>query len=410
MKKHLFNIGCILALLATVALCTTSCSKDDDSNPTLDLSHAGEGFVLNVPANAANNTYDLAAAENVELTCHQPNYGGVPYVTRYFVQVAIDQKFLTDTTTAHKELKTSYTSADMMVAANEMNDSIVALFKDANPDVNYPNSPRPVYVRLRAVLDNTHSGLSYSNTITLPSVLATYVAPKATLPAQLYVMGAHVGADAWKSQMPMPQAYGLAGNYYGVFYIDGEGIKWNAGNNDNRGYSRTTAINDLAGAGVKAGDDDRIAVNKAGWYTLYMIGEIDEEANVVKYTLNILPANVYICGDAAGSWTQGDASLKCTAPATADGEFVSPAFKAAGEMRAYIDTKAGGFDGLDWWRTEFTLYKGTTLYYRDFDIPGTWMQGAKEKANKPDPENYSVACSAGQKLYVNFKLGTGIVK
>ena len=68
MKKNLFNIGCILALLATVALGTTSCSKDDDSNPTLDLSHAGEGFVLNVPANAANNTYDLAAAENVELT------------------------------------------------------------------------------------------------------------------------------------------------------------------------------------------------------------------------------------------------------------------------------------------------------------------------------------------------------
>ena len=127
MKKNLFNIGCIFALLASVALGTTSCSKDDDSNPTLDLSHAGEGFVLNVPANAANNTYDLAAAENVELTCHQPNYGGVPYVTRYYVQVAIDQNFLTDSTTAHKELKTSYTSADMMVAANEMNDSIVAL-------------------------------------------------------------------------------------------------------------------------------------------------------------------------------------------------------------------------------------------------------------------------------------------
>ena len=260
------------------------------------------------------------------------------------------------------------------------------------------------------MLDNTGSGLSYSNVITLPSVLATYVAPKATLPAKLYVVGAHVGTEAWKSQVAMPAAYGLAGNFYGVFYIDGEGIKWNAGNNDNRGYSRTTSINDVAKAGVKAGDDDRIAVDKAGWYTLYMVAEVDEEANIVKYTLNILPANVYIIGNTMNNWTQSDASLKCTTPTTADGEFVSPAFTAAGELRAYIDTKAGGFDGLDWWRTEFTLYKGTTLYYRDFDIPDSWTQGAKEKAGKPDPENYSVSCSAGPRLYVNFKTGTGSVK
>ena len=37
----------------------TSCDEDRDSNPKLDLSHVADGFVLNTPALAENNTYDL---------------------------------------------------------------------------------------------------------------------------------------------------------------------------------------------------------------------------------------------------------------------------------------------------------------------------------------------------------------
>lgn len=70
-------------LLPVMALALASCETDDESNPTLDVSGAANGFTLNMPALAQNNTYDLSAAEKLWLTCSQPNYGGVPYVTRY---------------------------------------------------------------------------------------------------------------------------------------------------------------------------------------------------------------------------------------------------------------------------------------------------------------------------------------
>ncbi len=162
----------------------TSCSDDNDSNPTLDLSHAADGFVLNTPAYAENNTYDLASANNLTLSCSQPNYGGIPYVVRYYVQVALDKKFLTDTTTTHKELSTSYTTAKMAVDAAELNSTLVDMFQAANPDTSVPET-MPVYVRLRAVIDGTldpYLGQSYSNIITLPSVKATYKAPDAQSP------------------------------------------------------------------------------------------------------------------------------------------------------------------------------------------------------------------------------------
>ena len=73
MKKIFFKLMLLPAMV--LPLLFTSCSDDNDSNPTLDLSHAADGFVLNTPAYAENNTYDLASANNLTLTCSQPNYG-----------------------------------------------------------------------------------------------------------------------------------------------------------------------------------------------------------------------------------------------------------------------------------------------------------------------------------------------
>ena len=161
MKKIMLNKGWLLSLLAMIALGFTSCDKDIDSNPTLDTSHAKDGFVLNVPANAANNTYDLSSSEGLQLTCNQPNYGGVPYVTRYFVQVAIDPQFKNGTGN-FKELGSSFTTASMNVATNELNDSIVKLFTEANPDTKFPDAtPMPIYLRLRAIIDNTEIGRAH---------------------------------------------------------------------------------------------------------------------------------------------------------------------------------------------------------------------------------------------------------
>lgn len=399
MKKKIFHTGCMLSLLAVSMLAFSSCEKDDDSNPTLDLSHVSDGFVLNVPANAANNTYDLTAATSLELTCSQPNYGGVPYATRYFVQVSDDSRFGSDASAACKTLSTSYNTAKMDVDARELNDAIVELFQDANPDTDYPNTARPVYLRLGAFIDNTPDslGLCYSNVITLPSVLATYQAPAAELPTQLYVVGSSI-QTAWSSWKVVPAVYGLAGNYYTMVYVPAGGtFKWGTFENDWRGYNRIRTLNDNAGAGLSESDDgnSNIVVANAGWYVLHFVGEI--VGNSIQYDLTVEPGKAYVIGNAAGgSWTDADAAWEMTAPADQTGEWKSPAFTAAGELRAYIKVP-----GIDWWRTEFTIYQGN-CYWREVDIPANWAENVGA--------DYSVQITAGQTLYVNFDQNTARVE
>ena len=377
----------------------TSCSDDNDSNPTLDLSHVADGFVLNTPAYAENNTYDLASATNLTLSCSQPNYGGVPYVVRYYVQVAIDQKFLTDTTTAHTELATSYTTAKMAVDATELNSTLVDMFQAANPDTSVPES-MPVYVRLRAVLDGTadpYFGQTYSNIITLPSVKATYKAPDAEFPENLFVVGSSI-QEAWSSWKVVPPVYGLAGNYYTMVYVpDGGAFKWGTYNNDWRGYSRFAAINDKAGAEISEDGDGNLKVAHGGWFVLHFVGELSADKKNINYTLNVYPGAAYIIGAAAGGdWTDGNSAWAMAAPADQTGNWESPAFAGEGELRAYIKVP-----GIDWWRTEFTLNAGN-CYWRNVDIPDNWAKNVGA--------DYSVTAATGQKLYVNFDKNTAEVK
>ena len=76
-------------------------------------------------------------------------------------------------------------------------------------------------------------------------------------------------------------------------------------------------------------------------------------------------SSVLLCLRLHGDMT---AATQLTAPADASAQWVSPAFLAGGELRASIKVP-----GLDWWRTEFTLYKGD-LYWRDCDIPDNWLR------------------------------------
>ena len=390
MKKRICNISWLLALLAVVTLGFTACETDNDSNPTLDLSHVGEGFTLNTPANAQNNTYDLANAKSVELTCSQPNYGGMPLMVRYYVQVSLTEDFA-----SYKELATSYTKAKMAVDAREINDAMVELFQEANPDTDYPATPRPLYIKLRAVIDGTDNmGETYSNVITLPSVLASYQAPEATFETQLYVVGQAIG-EAWSTWKPVPQIYDMPGCYYTVVYVpEGTGFKWGAYEQDWRGYDRIRNWDDVAGAGVSASSDGNIVFANGGWYTLFFEAEI--VGSSVQYDLHILPAEVYVIGNSmGGNWNVADPTLALQAPADQTGDWVSPAFTGSGELRAYVNVP-----GYDWWRTEFTLHNGE-VYWRDVNIIDSWSELGSD---------YAVQVSPGQCLYVNFDSNTGEVR
>lgn len=116
----------------------------------------------------------------------------------------------------------------------------------------------------------------------------------------------------------------------------------------------------------------------------------------INYTVDIRPAEVYLCGNPMGDWGFIEAG-KFTAP-EGDGEWVSPAAVGSGEARMCVKVP-----DAEWWMTEFTLLDGATVFYRETDnLVSGWGD------NKGS--NYSVQLSAGQKVHINFSAGTGFVE
>ena len=376
----------------------TSCDEDRDSNPTLDLSHLAEGFVLNTPALAENNTYDPYYAKNLVLTCSQPNYGGVPYPVKYYAQVSINPAFVSDPTVTHKELATyAENPSSLDFDAYEVNKAIVSLFRAANPDANLPDE-MPVYIRLRAVIGgalNQTLGETYSNVITLPSVKATI--PDARFTDNLFLIGSSIQTP-WESWKPIPQVQGLDGNYYGIIYVPAGGeFKFATEINDELGYNQIKEIVDEAGAGISAGDNQKIKVANAGWYTLHFKGTISKDKKNINWTLTVYKTQVCLIGACIGQETWGFADdTALTPPDDPNGEWVSPAFTASKELR--VSVKVGD---INWYSTEFTVHKGD-VFWRMKNMPNNWAETMGS--------DYSVTTTPGKKLYVNFDTNKAEVK
>ena len=376
----------------------TSCDEDRDSNPTLDLSHLAEGFVLNTPALAENNTYDPYYAKNLVLTCSQPNYGGVPYPVKYYAQVSINPAFVSDPTVTHKELATyAENPSSLDFDAYEVNKAIVSLFRAANPDANLPDE-MPVYIRLRAVIGgalNQTLGETYSNVITLPSVKATI--PDAKFTDNLFLIGSSIQTP-WESWKPIPQVQGLDGEYYGIIYVPAGGeFNWGSEINDKLGINQIKEINDVAGAGITAGDDQNLKVANAGWYTLHFKGKISKDKKNINWTLTVYKTQVCLIGGCIGQSAWGFADENAlTPPDNQNGEWISPAFTASSELR--VSVKVGD---IDWYRTEFTVYNGE-VFWRKYNMPNNWAETMGKE--------YSVKPGVGTKLYVNFDTNKAEVK
>ena len=376
----------------------TSCDEDRDSNPTLDLSHLAEGFVLNTPALAENNTYDPYYAKNLVLTCSQPNYGGVPYPVKYYAQVSIDPAFVSDPTVTHKELATyAENPSSLDFDAYEVNKAIVSLFRAANPEANIPEK-MSIYIRLRAVIGGTLNqtlGETYSNVITLPSVKATI--PDAKFTDNLFLIGSSIQTP-WESWKPIPQVEGLDGNYYGIIYVPAGGeFKFATEINDELGYNQIKEIVDEAGAGISAGDNQKIKVANAGWYTLHFKGTISKDKKNINWTLTVYKTQVCLIGGCIGQSTWGFADdTALTPPDDPNGEWVSPAFTASTELR--VSVKVGS---INWYNTEFTVHKGD-VFWRMKNMPNNWAETMGS--------DYSVSTAPGKKLYVNFDTNKAEVK
>ena len=391
----------MMPVLLALPMLFASCDKDDDSNPTLDLSHVSEGFVLNTPAYAENNTYDLSRSESVNLTCSQPNYGGnVPYVVDYYVQVSLDKSFTEGNADApFKELSTSYPKANMQVSGSELNSAVADLYLTANPEEKTVPAVLPIYIRLRAVINggvDKNLGETYSNFITLPKVHAEYKAPEVTYPDNLFVIGSSI-QEAWKDWKVVPHLSNSKSSYMTIIYVpDNANFKWAVTKGSYLDYTNLRSVEDKADAGISCnkGDFNNIKVAKGGWYTLLFQAEISADGKQMLYDLIVYPAEVYLIGHVNnGVWEFND-SFKLTAPADASGQWVSPAFLAGGELRASVK-----IPGFAWYDSEFTLLKGSLFFANP---PESW--------EKNFGAQYSVKCTAGQKLYIDFDKWTGEVK
>lgn len=363
----------------------TSCSEDRDSNPTF---HEAPTFVLNVPAFAANNVYDLKNSDVIVLTTSQPDYG-FPVATEYTAHVSLDNENFTPlSTTSHEAI--------FKIPASELNETILALAGDKDL-----SAPIPVYIKLTAhVRGNADLGVSTSNTITLPNVQAFVPEVTIELPKKMHIVGDFPASESWSTFVPLHAAFSQDGWFYGVvFFNDGSQFKINpdAGwQGNDKGYGQVTPVDNAEAGYVSGGDGDtaNMKIEKGGWYTVVVKTKIANGS--VNYTVEINPAKVYVIGAAEGGNWSLMSEWMFTAPADANGEWVSPAFAGAGELRLAIDC------GTDWWKTEFTIKNDGTLYYRDLDIPSNWAENVGA--------DFSCSVNMGQKAYLNFTAGTGRIE
>ena len=387
----------ILQFALCGALMLTSCAKENDSNPTLNTDNLQ--MTLLESAYPTSLIIDLSKSETLNLKVQeQPNYG-FPAVTIYSVQVSIDPAFMdvapsdAAPTVKYTTLSTTYTSADMNVDAMELNNAIIKMYQSANNGADPTGLELNIYLRVKAEVSRTQGTECYSNVIQMSKVTVAYVA---AIPKNLFLSGTSVkGGNGAKEWAPV---YGAPGNFYTLAYFGaGDTFLWGDSEDTGAGYSRTSSFDDQAGAGIEEAEDGSIRVKSAGWYVLNIATVVDKAKNALVCDLTFYPGAAYVIGNAAGGdWTDSNPDWQMTPPATADGIWESPAFTAGGELRAYIKVP-----GLDWWKTEFTLYKGG-LYWRTVDIPSNWNENVGSA--------YSVTCAEGQKLYVNFDTLTGEVK
>lgn len=383
----------ILMLLLAGLLLWTGCGDDRDGNPVLQ---EPTEFNLNTPAQA-NEVYDLKNLSSFKLTCTQPDYGYVA-ATTYRLQLSLEETFkeadeAAGTTANYATLSTAYIKPELDVDAMEFAMALLDLWKASNEDAELPETPLRVYIRLSAALSNNGMGQIYSNSIELPNVLGYNVEPPVSLPEQMFLVGDFAAGNGWGKWVEMVPVTDTPGKFWSVQYFGGNNaMKFNANplwDGNQVAYSEGLVPDaSQTYAGVSGVDDgsggQNIGVKNAGWYIVVVTTAL--EGKDLNYTLEFLAPDIFLTGDPSGGWDTFDDARKFTVP-EGEGEFVSPAFVAGGELRLCIKLPS-----TDWWRTEFIILNNKIEY----------------RKNGGDQERVNV--SAGQKAYLNFLDGTGRVK
>lgn len=359
----------------------TSCEDDNDSNPIVKTPTE---FHLNTPALAATNI-DLTNSSAIVFTCSQPNYG-FPASTMYKVQVSLKED-MTDFVELDQSFPNTVCSVDAAILASTLTTMELNAGKS---EADFPMDVK-VYVRMRAYMTtDTGSPVAdteiLSNVICLENVHLNYSLAPVTTPEHLYVVGGFCGWD-WGNSFEFVPVYDHPEMYWRMVWIDEAGVKINTAqewDGNQKGYNDITVAGDLAG-NISTNDDGNICSTTPQWYLMVVTASVS--GRDIKYTVEFNEPNVYLIGDTFGGWDELMAGSKFDVPTTMDADFVSPAFKADGEIRAYVKVP-----GNDWWHSEFMVFNGEIVY----------------RGKGGDQER--VAGKAGQKFYLNFATGKGSIK
>ena len=393
MKKLNYIILGLLSLLSA----NVSCDSPKEDNA---IYNEPTSFVLNTPA-YADAVYDLKNTSSLVLTCSQPDYGFAAAVD-YTVQISVDGDWESDKVQTLSEVSNS---AVITVDANEL-DVLICQALGVASEEEMPTEPIKLYVRVKAEIPPVEKGselnsVIYSNTITLNRVMPYYALPDMELPTSMYMIGNFCGWD-WSTAPKMIAVNGHPELFWVIRYVKaGEGFKFSStpdwsGNQFGYDTSIVSIAHNVAGE-VSADGDGNFVVTKGGWYIFGVATEIVGRS--YKYTIDILPPDVYVYGNAnGGTWDKSeDWKFDVIDDPDAEWPFVSPTVLATpgndndGCLRLCICPDEWSVGSVDWWATEFIFFDGNISYRAD--------GGDQDRVGNP----------AG-KVYLNFVTGKGKVE
>ena len=287
-------------LLLAGMFAVTSCSDDNDSNPTLVQPTE---FVLNAPA-AAGGTIDLQKSQSIALSWSQPvpyTDMNAPVVPTYTVQLSSQGTFeaefdasAEDNTGAdYISFDETYTNGQNVVISTESIDK--ALMQLNNWAEDQVPQTLTLSVRVKAAVRDasfTEYNPIYSNVLAL-SIIPYYLELKPADPQIWWLIGGDICDGTWgdgvgTSVVPMQTIDGVeydkktgAGEIQWIGYLAGNGFKLRGSMDD--GWATQWGQGDAFGSYLKnEGGSGNITVPEAGIYTV-SLNTATDVLSITKY-------------------------------------------------------------------------------------------------------------------------------